>query len=150
MGARARDDLPIGLDERVGLTRQGRDFDRECTFKPFRHPRTDGGKTLRDAFERRQAESHLEGRGQQQHDPEHPERDDERAVEAVRLLVDLVGVSGDGDEKPALLAKIDGPLDDAQLLAFGAVDVALPGAAGHPRDAEVGELRQRCIPQRPR
>ena len=112
--------------------------------------RTDGGETLRDALERRETETHLKGRGQQQHDPQHPEGDDEGAVEAARLLVDLVGVAGDGDEIAPLLAEIDGPLDEAQLLAFGAVDVSLAGAPGHPGHAEVGELRQRCIPQRPR
>ena len=150
MGARARDDLAVGVDERVGLARERRDFDRERAFEPLRRPRTDGGEPLRDALERRKAETHLEGRGQQQHDPQHGEGDDERAVEATRLLVDFVGVAGDGDEIAPLLAEIDGPLDEAQLLAFRAVDVALPGAAGHPGNAEVGEMRQRCIPQRAR
>ena len=61
------------------------------------------------------------------------EGDDEGAVEAARLLVDLGGIAGDGDEIAALLAEIDGALDEAQLLAFRAVDVALAGAPGHRR-----------------
>ena len=58
----------------------------------------------------------------------------QRAVEAARLLVDLGGVAGDRDEIAALLAEIDGALDEAQLLAFGAVDVSLAGARRAPSD----------------
>ena len=133
MGARARDDLAVGVDQRVGLARERRDLDREGAFEPLRRPGADGGEPLRDALERRQTETHLEGRGQQQHDPQHPEGDDERAVEAARLLVDLVGVAGDGDEIAPLLAEIDGALDDAQLLALGAFGVALRGRCRAPR-----------------
>ena len=118
--------------QRIGLARERRDLDRERAFEPFGRAGADRGEPLRDALERRQAEAHLEGGGQQQHDRQHAEGDDERAVEAARLLVDLGGVAGDRDEIAALLAEIDGALDEAQLLVFGAVDVALAGAAGHP------------------
>ena len=76
MGARARDDLAIGVDERIGLARERRDLDREGAFEPLRRARADGGEALGDAFERRQAEAHLEGGGQQQHDRQHAEGDD--------------------------------------------------------------------------
>ena len=47
MGARARHDLTVGVDERIGLARQRRDFDREGAFEPFRRPRADGGQDRR-------------------------------------------------------------------------------------------------------
>ena len=36
MGARALDDLAIGVDQRIGLARERRDLDRERAFEPFR------------------------------------------------------------------------------------------------------------------
>ena len=67
MGARALDDLAIGVEQRVGLARERRDFDRELPFEPLGLAGADGGELLGDALERQQAEPHLEGGGQQQH-----------------------------------------------------------------------------------
>ena len=67
MGARACHDFTIGVDERIGFARKRRDLDREGAFEPFRRTRADGGEALGDTFERRQAETNLEGGGQQQH-----------------------------------------------------------------------------------
>ena len=35
MGARALDDLAVGVDQRIGLARQRRDLDREFALQPF-------------------------------------------------------------------------------------------------------------------
>ena len=35
MGARALDDLAVGVDQRVGLARQRRDLDGKLAFQPF-------------------------------------------------------------------------------------------------------------------
>ena len=35
MGARALDDLAVGVDQRIGLARQRRDLDRETAFEPL-------------------------------------------------------------------------------------------------------------------
>ena len=59
--------------------------------------------------------------GQQQHDGEHPEGDDQRAVEGAHLLVDLGGIAGDRDQEAALVAEIDGALDHAQPLVLRAL-----------------------------
>ena len=72
-----------------------------------------------------------------------------RAVEAMRLVVDLGGVAGDRDQVAALLAEIDGALDEAQLLVLGALGIALAraaGADGRPRSARCGS----GVPQRAR
>src|SRR5262245_41315082 len=147
MGARARDDLPSGVDERISFTRKRRNLDREGAFEPFRRTRADGSKALGDAFERRQAETNLEGGGQQQHNAQYRKGDDERPVEAAGLLVNLGRVAGDGNEVTALLSEVDRAFDDAQLLALGTFGVTLPRGARRRRGAEVGEMRQRRVPQ---
>ena len=129
MGARAVDDLAVGVDQRVGFAHQRRDLDREAAFEPLGAARADRGQALGDALERREAVADLEGRGQQQHDRQHREGHDQRAVEGAHLLVDLGGVAGDRHDEAALVAEIDGALDHAQALLLGPVDIALAGAA---------------------
>ncbi len=146
LGARAADDVAVGIDECVGLARERRDLDREGAFEPLRRARADGREPLGDAVERRQAEAHLEGGDQQQHEGEHPEGDEQRAVEAARFVVDLGGVAGDRDQVAPLLAEVDGALDDAQPLLLGPLDIALARAAGGRRGAEIGEMRQAAVP----
>src|SRR5205085_1879178 len=101
----------------------------EGAFKSLRRAGSDGGESLGDALERRQTEAHLKGGDQQEHDRQYPEGDDQRAIEAVGLVVDLGPVARDRDEIAPLLAEVDGALDDPQLLAFGSLGVALPRAA---------------------
>ena len=67
MGARALDDLAVGVDQRVGLARQRRDLDREFALQPLGAAGADLGERFRNALERRQAEADLEDGGQQQH-----------------------------------------------------------------------------------
>src|SRR5262249_55520701 len=129
MRARAGDDLAIGVDESVRFARKRRDLDRKGSLEPFRPARADRGQTFGDAFERRQAETHLERGGQQQHDREYSKGKDERAVEAVYLLVDLRRVAGHGDEVTPFLAKIDRLFNDAQPLPLGPFHVTLARAA---------------------
>ena len=68
MGARALDDLPVGVDQRVGLARQRRDLDRKFALQPFGAAGADIGDSFRNALQRRETKTHLEDRGQQQHD----------------------------------------------------------------------------------
>ena len=48
MGARALDDLAVGVDQRVGLARQRRDLDREVAVEPLRR----AGADRREAWPR--------------------------------------------------------------------------------------------------
>jgi len=41
MRARALDDFPVGVDQRVGLARQGSDLNRKFAFKPLGPPGAD-------------------------------------------------------------------------------------------------------------
>ena len=68
MGARALDDFPVGVDQRVGLARQWRDLDREFALEPLGAAGADIGDGFRNALQRRETKPHLEDRGQQQHD----------------------------------------------------------------------------------
>src|SRR5262249_59935609 len=108
------DATSVGCGGAVGSRRTGRAPAREAAFEPFRRTRADGGKALGDAFERRQAETNLEGGGQQQHNAQYRKGDDERPVEAAGLRVDLGRVAGDGNEVAALLSEIDRAFNDAQ------------------------------------
>ena len=150
MGARALDDLPVGVDQRVGLARQRRDLDRKLALQPFGAAGADVGDRVRDALQRRQAEADLEDRGQQQHDAERGEGAAEIIVEAAGLLENLAGVAGDHDQELAVGAEIDRPLDHAQGLPFGAVDIAEADAGRGQLGALLLELRQLLVPQRAR
>ena len=44
MGARALDDLAVGVEQRVGLARERRDLDREVAFEPFGAAGADRGE----------------------------------------------------------------------------------------------------------
>ena len=89
MGARALDDLAVGVDQRVGLARQRRDLDRKFAFEPFGAAGADVGDRFRNALERRQPEADLEDRGQQQHDTERCEGAAEVIVEGADLVENL-------------------------------------------------------------
>jgi hypothetical protein len=101
---------------------------------------------LRDAVKRRETEADLECRNQEEHQRENAEGDGQRAVELARLFVDFDGIPGDGHEKPTFVAKVDRPLDHAQLLLFRAGHVALAQRAGHVGLAGVGQSRQAAVP----
>lgn len=140
VGARALDDLPIGIDERIGLARQRRDLDRKPAFQPLGAAGADIGNRIRNALERREAVTHLEDRGQQQHDAERGEGAAEIIVEAARLIEDLGGIAGDADQELAVGAEIDRPLHHAQALAFGPVDIAEADAGSGQLGAVLLEL----------
>src|SRR5215470_14353948 len=89
MGARAFNDLTVGIDQCVGLARQWRDLDRELTLQPFSAAGADIGDRFGNALERRQSEADLEDRGQQQHDAKRGESAEEIIVEAPGLLENL-------------------------------------------------------------
>src|SRR5215510_10809447 len=129
MGARACDNLSIRLDKCIRFACERCDLDRKLTFKPLGGARADGGKAFGNTFEGRQAEAHLEGRGQQQYDRQNAKRGDKRTVEAVYLLVDLRSIARDGNEITSLISEIDGALNDAQPLALGPFCITLPRAA---------------------
>ena len=62
MGARALDDLAVGVDQRIGLARERRDLDGEFAFQPLGAAGADVGDRFRDALQRRKAEADLEDR----------------------------------------------------------------------------------------
>ena len=47
MGARALDDLAVGVEQRIGLARQRRDLDRKLAFEPLGLAGADRGKARR-------------------------------------------------------------------------------------------------------
>ena len=65
-----------------------------------------------------------------------------------RIQAEVRRVAGDGNEVTALLAQVDRAFNDAQLLALGPFGVTLPRGARRRGGAEVGQVRQRRIPQR--
>ena len=150
MGARALDDFPVGVDQRVGLARQRRDLDGKFTLQPLGAAGADVGDRFRDAFQRRQAEADLEDRGQQQHDRQREKGAAEIVIEAASLVEDLAGVAGDADQELAVGAEIDRPLHHAQVLPLGAVDIAEADAGRGEFGAVLLELRQLLVPQRAR
>ena len=101
-------------------------------------------------FKRREAEAHLEHGGEQQHDRQHAEGDRDRAVEGLRLVLDLERVARDRDQIAAVLAEIDRALDQAQTLVLGARHIALARAVRAGRHVQVFEMRQAGVPQRAR
>ena len=147
MGPGALDDFPVGVDQRVGLARQRCDFDRELPLEPLGAAGADVGDRIGNAFQRRQAETDLEDRGQQQHDSERGEGAAEVIVEAAGFVEYLAGVAGHADQKFAVGAEIDRPFHHPQGLAFGAVDIAEPNAGrGQIRRRGLVELRQLLVP----
>ena len=142
VGARALDDLAVGVDQRIGLARERRDLVGEGAFEALGLAGADGGEALGDALERRQAEADLEQRGEQQHDGERPEGDRQRLVEGADLLVDLDRIARDRDQVAAVVAEIDGALDQAQALVLRAADIVAARAVAARRDAQVLEVRQ--------
>src|SRR5689334_7592513 len=83
--ARALDDLPVGVDQRIGLPRERRDLGWELPFQPLGSAAPDCSKALGNAFERQQTEANLKHRRQQQRDNECAEGHDKDAVERARL-----------------------------------------------------------------
>ena len=150
MGARALDDLAVGVDQRVGLARQRRDLDGKLAFQPFGAAGADVGDRFRNPLERRQAEADLEDRGQQQHDTEGCKGAAEVIVEGADLVENLGCVAGHADQEFAVDAEVDRPLDHPQTLALGPVDVAEADAGGGQFRADLLELRQLLVPQRTR
>ena len=67
MGARARDDLAVRLDQGIGLARERRNLDRKGAFQTLGAAFADSGEALGDALERSKPKAHLEHGRQQQH-----------------------------------------------------------------------------------
>ena len=150
MGARALDDFPVGVDQRVGLARQRRDLDGKFALQPFGAAGADIGDRFRNALQRRKPEADLEDRGQQQHDAERGEGAAEVIIEAAGLVENLAGVAGDADQEFAVGAEIDRALHHPQILALGAIDIAEADAGRGQFGAMLLELRQLLVPQRAR
>ena len=150
MGARALDDLAVGVDQRIGLARERRDLDRETPLQALGRAGADRREAGRDALERCKAEPHLEHGGDQQHDREHAERHRDGAIEALRLVVDLERVARDRDQIAAVVAEIDRALDQPQPLIFRSRHVALARSVRGGLHVHVFEMRQAGVPQRAR
>ena len=147
MGAGALDDLAVGVDQGVGLARQRRDLDGKLAFQPFGAAGADVGDRFRNALERRQPETDLEDRGQQQHDTERCEGAAEIIVEGADFIENLRCVAGHADQEFAVGAEVDRPLDDPQTLALGPIDVTETDAGGRQLRADLLELGQLLVPQ---
>ncbi len=99
MGARALDDLTIGIEQRIGLARQRRDFDREAALQLFGLCRSGCAASCCEMrLSGDEAELHLETGRQQQHQRKTAEGDDQGAVEAADLVFDFGGIAGNRDE----------------------------------------------------
>ena len=146
MGAGAFDDLPVGLEQRIGLARERRDLDRKVALQALRRAAPDGGERFGDALERREPEADLEHGDENQDERERAEGDDQRLVEGPRLVVDLLRVAGDRDQVAAVLAEVDVALDDAQPLLLGARHVAVAGAVGTDRRRRRRRAPAGCCP----
>ena len=150
MGAGALDDLAVRLDQRIGFARERRDLLGETSLQPFGAAGADRREALGNALQRREAEAHLEHRGEQEHDRQHAEGDRDRAIEGLRLVLDLERIARDRDPVAPLLAEIDGALDQAQALVLGARHVALARAVRGGRHVQLLEVGQAGVPQRAR
>ena len=142
MGARALDDLAIGVDQRVGLARERRDLDREGALEPFGGAGADGGRPSEMRLSGARPKRTWKVVVSSSTIAERPEGDGERAVEGAVSSSISAGVARDRDQVAALLAEIDGALDQAQALVLRALDVALRASPPAAVDAESGEVRQ--------
>ena len=50
VGARALDDVAVGIDQRIGLAGERGDLLGEAALQPFRRTRADGGKSVGNAL----------------------------------------------------------------------------------------------------
>jgi hypothetical protein len=146
MGPGALDDFAVGVEQRVGLARQRRDFDGKFALQPFGAAGADIGDRIRDTLQRREAEADLEDRGQHQHDRQRGKGAAEVIVEAARLVENFGGVAGHADKILAVGAEIDRAFHHPQVLALGTFDIAETDAGRGQVDALLFELRQLLVP----
>src|SRR5206468_9492107 len=106
----------------------------------------DVGDRFRNALERREPETDLEDRSQEQHDTERCEGATKVIVEGADLVENLGCVAGDADQEFAVGAEVDRPLDNPQTLALRPVDVTETDAGGGQLRADLLELRQLLVP----
>src|SRR5690349_21591174 len=137
MCARPHDDLAVSIQERVGLAHERCDLDGEAAFEAFGTTRANGSQALRDAVKRRKAVADLEGGDQEQNESEHGEGNEQCAVEVARLLIDLGRVTRNRDQKPPLLAEINGSFQKPEPLVFRPLHIILAGAARTRSDAAI-------------
>ena len=149
MGARALDDLAIGLDQRVGLARERSDLDREFALQALGMAGPDRGKTFGNTLERRKAEAHLQDNGYEQRGGEPGKDRADDAVEAQHLVLDLRGIARDRDQVTAVVAEIDGALDQPQPHILRTRRITLPVAPDAAARRSL-QMRQVGIPQRAR
>src|SRR5262249_26472718 len=146
MGAGPLDDLAVGVDQSVGLACKRRDLLREAALEPLRGAGADRRKTRGNAFQRCKAEAHLEHSREQERSREHPKGDDQRTIEGLSLVLDLLRVARDGHEVTALVAEVDGAFDDTQALVLGARDITLAGTVQPDWHVKIFEMRQPTVP----
>ena len=150
VGARAFDDLAVGIDQRVGFARERRDLHWKRAFELFGAAGADRRQPPGNAVERSQAETHLEHGGEQQHRRQHREGRGDRLGEGEDLVVELGRVARDRDQEAALVAEIDVALDQPQPLVLRPLHVALAAAVGIGLAVLVADVRQRAVPERTR
>src|SRR5262245_21831234 len=96
--ARALDDLAVGVNQRILFARERRDLLREAPLQSLGGAGTDRRQGGRNALQGREAEANLEHGGEQQRGREYAEGDDERAIERLSLVLDLLRIACHGDQ----------------------------------------------------
>ena len=139
LGARALDNLPVGVDELIDLGRQRRDVLRKFAGDALGLAAADAGHPFLQHPERPQAEPDGERGRADQRQRQRQERRRERPFEAPLLALDLVGVGCDLDQEASLVAGVDLALDHPQFMPARSDHVAAENGA---RIAHRGQVRQ--------
>ena len=131
MGARAVDDLAIGLDQRIQFLLQRPDLLGQLAFELLGFARADLCQVLSHGAQRRESEAHLEECRHQEPEPEHGKGRDEHGGELGEIAVDLAGVASDriGIGRGARACRLDLALDNAQALLLGTGGISAPRQA---------------------
>src|SRR6267154_695529 len=143
MSSGARDDIAVGIDQRVGLAGKWRHFDRKAAIETLCRSGTNRRKAIGNTIERCKSETDLERGNQQQNEPQKRKCDKQSEIEPTNLLVDLGSIAGDRHQEAPVIAQIDHALDNTKPLIFRPLDVALPGTRRAHGPPGFFELRQR-------
>ena len=129
LGARALDDLAVGVDQLIDLGRQRSDVLRKFARDMFGLSAADRGHPFPQDPQRTQAESNRKRRRADQRQRQRQERRREPQFEAALLGLDHVGVGGDLHQKAPVVAGVDLALDHPQLMPARADRIAAENRA---------------------
>ena len=129
LGARALDDLAIGVDQLIDLGRQRSDVLRKFARNMFSLPAADGRDPFLQDPERTQAEANRERGRADQGQRQRQEGRRKPILEATLLGLYHVGVGGDLHQIPPVFAGVDLALDHPHLVAARADCIAATNGA---------------------